>query len=169
MFSVKKAENSKSVIETINRLAWLAFPATYRGLLTPDQIVFMMNWMYSPANISGQMQNNHTYFICYWDSKECGYFSVEKQGEDLFHLQKIYLLPEFQGKGIGKLMFEKAVDFVKQSKSERAGKIELNVNRYNSKALKFYTKMGMKKIFEGDFDIGNGYLMTDYIMSLDVN
>ena len=66
-------------------------------------------------------------------------------------------------------MFEKAVDFVKQSKSERAGKIELNVNRYNSKALKFYTKMGMKKIFEGDFDIGNGYLMTDYIMSLDVN
>ena len=87
-----------------------------------------------------------------------------------------YVMPQEHGNHfdtkmlqIGKLMFEKAVDFVKQSKSERAGKIELNVNRYNSKALKFYTKMGMKKIFEGDFDIGNGYLMTDYIMSLDVN
>jgi hypothetical protein len=26
----------------------------------------------------------------------------------------------------------------------------------------------MKKIFEGDFDIGHGYLMTDYIMTLDI-
>lgn len=169
MFSVRKAENNKRDIETINRLAWLAFPATYRKLLAPEQIVFMMNWMYSPANISEQMRNSHTYFICYWDSKECGYFSVEKQGENLFHLQKIYLLPEYQGKGIGKLMFEKAVEYARQSKASSPAKIELNVNRYNSKALGFYSKMGMKKISEGDFDIGNGFLMTDYIMSLDIN
>ena len=169
MFIAIKAENNKRDIETINRLAWVAFPATYRKLLSPDQIVFMMDWMYSPANIAEQMRNNHTYFICYWDSKVCGYVSVEKQGEDLFHLQKIYLLPEFQGKGIGKMMFEKAVDFARQSKSTSTCRRELTVNRYNSKALDFYKRMGMRKSSEGDFDIGNGYLMTDYSMALDIN
>ena len=52
MFIAIKAENNKRDIETINRLAWVAFPATYRKLLSPDQIVFMMDWMYYPAKIA---------------------------------------------------------------------------------------------------------------------
>ena len=46
-------------------------------------------------------------------------------------------------------------------------RMELNVNR-NNKALGFYLHMGMKKASEGDFDIGNGFYMNDYIMSIDI-
>ena len=35
-------------------------------------------------------------------------------------------------------------------------------------ALGFYLHMGMKKVSEGDFDIGGGYYMNDYIMAIDV-
>ena len=101
MFSVKKAENSKSDIETINRLAWLAFPATYRGLLTPDQIVFMMNWMYSPANISGQMQNNHTYFICIGIQKNAGIFRLKSRERTCFISRKFICCPNFKVKELG--------------------------------------------------------------------
>ena len=45
--------------------------------------------------------------------------------------------------------------------------MELNVNR-NNKALHFYEKMGMRKLREGDFPIGNGYYMNDYIMGLNI-
>lgn len=45
--------------------------------------------------------------------------------------------------------------------------MELNVNR-NNKALQFYEYMGMRKLREGDFPIGNGYYMNDYIMGLDI-
>ena len=45
--------------------------------------------------------------------------------------------------------------------------MELNVNRGN-KALLFYERMGMRKLREGDFPIGNGYYMNDYIMGLDI-
>ena len=45
--------------------------------------------------------------------------------------------------------------------------MELNVNR-NNKALLFYERMGMRKLREGDFPIGNGYYMNDYIMGLDI-
>lgn len=43
----------------------------------------------------------------------------------------------------------------------------LNVNR-NNKALHFYEHKGMKKLREGDFPIGNGYYMNDYIMGLEL-
>lgn len=45
--------------------------------------------------------------------------------------------------------------------------LELNVNR-NNKALHFYEHMGMKKLREGDFPIGNGYYMNDYIMGKEI-
>lgn len=43
----------------------------------------------------------------------------------------------------------------------------LNVNR-NNRALHFYERMGMRKLREGDFPIGDGYYMNDYIMGLDI-
>lgn len=45
--------------------------------------------------------------------------------------------------------------------------MQLNVNRHNP-ALGFYKHMGMKKADEGDFPIGQGYYMNDYIMSIDL-
>jgi hypothetical protein len=46
-------------------------------------------------------------------------------------------------------------------------KLILNVNRYN-KAFTFYQKLGMEIAEEIDLEIGNGYYMNDYIMSLDL-
>ena len=46
-------------------------------------------------------------------------------------------------------------------------RMELNVNR-NNRALHFYERMGMRKLREGDFPIGDGYYMNDYIMGLDI-
>ena len=45
--------------------------------------------------------------------------------------------------------------------------MELNVNR-NNRALHFYERMGLRKLREGDFPIGDGYYMNDYIMGLDI-
>ena len=45
--------------------------------------------------------------------------------------------------------------------------MHLNVNR-NNKALQFYQHLGMEKVAEGDFHIGNGYYMNDYIMGLKI-
>ena len=36
------------------------------------------------------------------------------------------------------------------------------------RALHFYERMGMRKLREGDFPIGDGYYMNDYIMGLDI-
>ena len=139
MFTIRKATTADCAL--IQKLAQQIFPVTYKDILTPEQTDYMMEWMYSVDNIRKQMEEEgHIYFLAYEECEAAGYVSVQQQGEDLFHLQKIYVLPCL---------------------------MELNVNR-NNKALQFYEHMGMRKLREGDFPIGNGYYMNDYIMGLEI-
>lgn len=166
MFEIRKA--TLEDIPLINRLAWIVFPHTYKELLSIGQIDFMMDWMYSEKNLHKQMtEDGHIYFLAYQGDKPAGYLSIQPEGEHTYHLQKIYVLPEFQGMKLGKLLFRQAIQAIKELHPEPC-QMRLNVNRYNTKAVEFYQRMGMKKVFEGDFDIGHGYLMTDYIMALDI-
>ena len=166
MFEIKKA--TLEDIELINKLAWIVFPHTYKELLSSEQIEFMMDWMYSPTNLRKQItEDGHVYYLAFQGNTPAGYLSIQPEAEHIFHLQKIYVLPSFQGMKLGKLLFQQAIDGIKELHPEPC-QMRLNVNRYNTKAVEFYQRMGMKKIFEGDFDIGHGYLMQDYIMALDI-
>ena len=165
MFKIRKA--TLEDIEMINRLAWIVFPHTYKEILSPEQMEYMMDWMYSPENLHKQMtEDGHIYFLAFEGHEPAGYLSIQPEGEHTYHLQKIYVLPSFQGKKLGKLLFEQAIKAIKELHPEPC-QMRLNVNRQN-KALTFYEKMGMKKVDEGDFHIGNGYYMNDYIMGLDI-
>ena len=128
----------------------------------------MMDWMYSVNSLSEQMDEGHVYLIAYSENNEpLGYVSVNKEGNDIWHLQKIYVLPDIHGKGIGNFLFEQAISYIKEEEDNKPFKIQLNVNR-NNRAIGFYLKKGMQKIDEGDFPIGNGFYMNDYIMELNV-
>lgn len=165
MFTIRKATVADCLL--INQLAKEVFPATYRKILSPEQLDYMMEWMYAPSNLRKQMEEEgHVYFIALAEEEPCGYFSVQAQGEDLFHLQKIYVLPSFQGAHCGSFLFRKAIEYIKKV-HPGACFMELNVNRDNP-AVNFYKRMGMKVVHEGDFAIGNGYYMNDYIMGMDL-
>ncbi|MCI7139871.1 GNAT family N-acetyltransferase [Alistipes sp.] len=157
---------SEEAIGQIRAVAAVAFPATYRELLTSAQLDYMMEWMYSVESLRAQFRAGHVWFMAFACGEPCGYVSVERQGEALFHLQKIYVLPRFQGLGIGARLFRQAVAHVR---AEHPGHslMELNVNRRNP-ALHFYERMGMRRLREGDFPIGGGFYMNDYIMGLEI-
>lgn len=157
-------EASRADIPLIRRLAGEAFPATYGTILTPEQIDYMMEWMYSAASLLAQFDGGQRFFIAASGDEPCGYLSIERQGKRLFHLQKIYLLPGFQGRGLGRMLFLHAADTVR-SMAHGPCRMQLNVNRYNP-ALRFYERMGMVRVGEGDFPIGAGYFMNDFIMEL---
>jgi diamine N-acetyltransferase len=69
-------------------------------------------------------------------------------------------MPDNQGKGVGKAFVNAIADIARRNNND---KLLLNVNRYN-KAILFYEAIGFTKLREEDIDIGNGYLMEDYIM-----
>ena len=151
----------------IEELAQEIFRHTYREILSPEQTDYMMEWMYSQDSLKRQIgEEGHIYHIVYYGGEAVGYFSVQQQGERLWHLQKIYLRKGMQGKSVGKQMFMKAVEYIREN-SVLPATMELNVNRSNP-AVAFYEKMGMHKASQGDFHIGNGYYMNDYIMAMEI-
>lgn len=165
MFTIRKATTADCAL--IQKLAQQIFPVTYKDILTPEQTDYMMEWMYSLDNIRKQMEEEgHVYFLAYEECEAAGYVSVQQQREDLFHLQKIYVLPYYQGAHCGSFLFREAIKYIKEVHPGPC-LMELNVNRTN-KALQFYEHMGMRKLREGDFPIGNGYYMNDYIMGLEI-
>ena len=167
---IRRASNSD--LATIREMAEVVFRQTYRIILSPDQMDYMMEWMYSLPNLEKQVAHGHTYYIA-WDGQEPqGYLSVRKDsvdpdGTEVWHLEKIYVMPSAQGTGLGHKLLETAKQHVRDNKSSLKARIELNVNR-NNPAVGFYKHQGLTILRQGDFPIGNGYYMNDYIMGLDV-
>ena len=85
----------------------------------------------------------------------------------LFHLHKLYVLPCCQRQGLGRRLFHAAIAYAKSEAGGGRCRIELNVNRQN-KALDFYRREGMHIARTGDFPIGGGFYMNDYIMAIEL-
>lgn len=165
MYTIRKA--TLSDIPLLHHMAEQVFPDTYRQILTPAQIRYMMEWMYSPCNLRKQMEEEgHIYYLAFRGSEAAGYVSIRQEEENLFHLEKLYVLPRFRKDRIGQKLFGQALAAIRELHPSPC-RMELNVNRHNP-ALGFYEHMGMRKVREGDFPIGNGYYMNDYIMGMEL-
>ena len=66
MFTIRQAQADDCLL--INQLAANVFPATYKDILSQEQLEYMFDWMYAPQNIRKQMEEGHVYFIAY---EEC--------------------------------------------------------------------------------------------------
>ena len=175
MFTYRRATTDD--IELIRSIAKVAFPATYSTIISAEQIDYMMEWMYSAKKLQQEISGNITYLLAEVDGRTVGYlsFGPDEGAEDcaaaalsaaapgqgrLFHLHKIYLLPEAQGGGNGKRLFMAGE---REMRLAGATAFELNVNRGNP-ALGFYRHLGMQLSRSGDFDIGGGFFRNDHIM-----
>lgn len=151
----------------IRELASQVWAPTYRSILSEAQLDYMFEMMYATDSIRRQMTElGHQYFIVFADDSPAGYLSIEKTAENNYIFQKIYTLPALHGKGVGRFLFEQGVYYLK-SVHPTPFTIELYVNR-NNPAVGFYEHLGMKITATRDHDIGNGYFMNDYIMTMDV-
>jgi RimJ/RimL family protein N-acetyltransferase len=62
-----------------------------------------------------------------------------------------------------------ALTFIEaQAKELQLKKIELTVNKYNSSSIQVYEKMGFVTVDAIVQDIGNGYVMDDYVLEKSV-
>ena len=86
--TIRKATQDDAVL--INSMAMVVFPASYSDILSPGQLEYMLDWMYSVPNILKQMDEGHQYFLSE-DTDYVGYASVQRKGTDLFHLQNYML------------------------------------------------------------------------------
>ena len=152
-------------LQTIHDLAHVIWPDAFKDILSPEQISYMLDLMYSTNELQGLLEKEKHQFSLAFDNKVPVGFALHHPKEacfSIYRLSKIYIHPSKKGKGIGKEMIDYIVrDVVLQG----ASILELNVNKYNQ-AVGFYKKLGFNITGEEDIDIGGGYYMNDYIMQL---
>lgn len=157
----RKAEVSD--IELIQELALESWQVAYQSILSEEQIHYMLETMYSQSVLKSQLEaRNYYYFIVLGESKQpVGFLGFEHHYEPLTtKLHRIYLLPSMQGKGYG----SRSLEFLKQrTRNEKDTRIVLNVNKNNG-AKEYYEHNGFQIYDQGVFDIGNGFVMDDYLM-----
>src|SRR5688572_33433369 len=129
--------------EIIADIAEKTWPVTYGSILKPGQMRYMLDEIYSKSTLLNVMEDQTQTFILLKDNHNFeGFASYGPRSADpsIFKVHKLYVLPNNQGKGYGRLL----IDEIKTRTSNAGARtLDLNVNRYNP-AVKFYTKMGFK-------------------------
>ena len=155
-------------IKQIQNIVHITWPITYGEILSKEQLDYMLDLFYSDEALTDQYnKKEQLFYMIYEDGTNLGFIGIEHNysGKTATKIHKIYLLPETQGKGIGK----KVIDEIgKLALDNNSTALILNVNRFNS-ALGFYKKIGFEVVDEVNIDIGKGYLMEDYVMEKKLN
>lgn len=158
----------KQHIPAIKKLADYLWPKAFASILSAKQIEYMMEMMYSYDSLEKQMEQGHQYGIVRENDADIGYVSYEvsHNKSDKTKIHKLYISPEYQRQGMGKMM----VEYVAQRAIEANNNaLFLNVNKYNNGAIDFYKKHHFILIKEEEIDIGNGFIMDDFVFELALN
>ena len=151
--------NDEILIEKIEVIARQIWTEHYSPIIGIKQVNYMLDKFQSKEAMKRQMMQGYQYYAVLIEDLLIGYFSVQLRESSLF-LSKAYLLKDYRGKGI----FSTMMSFIEHLGNELgANQIELTVNKYNSGSHKVYEAKGFIREEEAVFDIGNGYVMDDYI------
>ncbi|MCR5120835.1 MAG: GNAT family N-acetyltransferase [Ruminococcus sp.] len=165
---------SDEELEALSRLADEIWHECYADIITDKQIDYMIDKYQSAAAMKAQIEDEgYHYFVLEIDGVPSGYFGLQKLGDtgDIYaadgirtmFLSKFYLRRELRGKGFGSQMFREIKRFTRKNGCEL---IKLTVNRNNVHAINVYKHIGMRVIDEKVTDIGEGFVMDDYIFGI---
>ncbi|MBD5159938.1 MAG: GNAT family N-acetyltransferase [Ruminococcus sp.] len=161
MISIEKIKTDNELRE-IAVLAEKIWHECFVGIISAGQIDYMVEKFQSFGAMKNQTETQDYYYMAVRNNGSlCGYIGVKPENDDRFFLSKLYLHESARGMGTASLMLAKVFE-----EARNAGKksVYLTVNKYNSHAVKVYKKTGFVIIDSVVTDIGNGYVMDDYIM-----
>ncbi|PSR14778.1 MAG: GNAT family N-acetyltransferase [Bacteroidetes bacterium] len=146
--------------QQIADLATVIWTDHYVPIVGVGQIVYMLEKFQSASAIVQQVQEGTAYFILRHGDDSAGYFSYYPKGESLF-LSKLYVLSAFRGQGLAKMAI---ASIAAAAAALECRRITLTVNKNNTGSIQAYEKMGFTKVEAIVLDIGQGYVMDDYLM-----
>lgn len=132
----------------------------YREMISQEQIDYMLNMMYNPKRIQQDLKEGYVWEFIKHNEVIIGYLAYVIKDDNRVFLSKIYLKSKVQGLGFGKASLERVINYAKEHNCKA---VYLTVNRGNKKGIRAYKKARFSIIAEENFDIGNGFIMDDYI------
>ena len=152
-------------MDTVAHLAEVIWTEHYPPIIGQAQVDHMLRTVHSREAIEAEVESKgYEYFLILSGREPVGYISVQKRDNSLF-LSKIYLLSRERGSGFGR----RAIEFVRElALSQGVNKISLTVNKDNAGSISAYEKMGFAITGDICIDIGEGFVMDDYVMEMGI-
>lgn len=146
-------------LNTISNLAHEIWNQHYISIIGKEQVDYMLDKMYNLESLTDQLLNKkHVFYLINLDNLNIGFISISSENKNDFFLHKFYINQNKANSGIGTETF-KQIESLLVPKT-----LTLTVNRQNFKSINFYFKNGFAIQSVEDFDIGNGFLMNDFVM-----
>lgn len=149
--------------EPLARLADTIWRAHYGPLIGLAQVEYMLKGRYTPEKLRAYLDASDRWLrLLKLDGERIGYCSyalTATPGE--MKLEQLYLLEAFKGRGLGGLMLRHVEA---EARAHGCGTLMLTVNKGNTDSIAVYKKSGFTVREEAVFDIGQGFVMDDYVM-----
>jgi diamine N-acetyltransferase len=142
----------------VAELAYRVWPHAYAGVLSAEQIANILGSIYTPANLTAEMAAGHRFWGAFDAAAALGFASGYRDG-DVVWLKKLYVLPEAQGRGVGRALLETVAGAF-----GRAAQMRLFVNSGNTAAQDFYRRRGFVLAETRPVQMGD-YAFTDFIFA----
>jgi len=152
----------------ISALSKETFYAAFHAQNTKADMDMFLAQSFAVADTEHELSDgNHVFYLAYDGEVLMGY-AVLRAGkpfltyssDEVIEISRLYLLPEFKGKGVGKLLMEQCLATAKQQHKKV---IWLGVWEHNPHAIAFYQSFGFEKCGEHDFVLGTD-VQTDWLM-----
>ena len=144
----------------LGQTIWLAH---YTKIISVEQINYMLAGRYTPQELRKYLASDDRWLdLLSVGSRHVGYCSYARTATaGGMKLEQLYLLQRFQGRGLGGFMLRHVED---RTRGFGLKVLSLQVNKHNVDAIAVYRKAGFTLRAEAVFDIGNGFVMDDYVM-----
>jgi ribosomal protein S18 acetylase RimI-like enzyme len=151
-------------VPEIQRLAHEIWHAHYPGIITTEQIDYMLERGYATRALEALVAGPASGIeLALADGRRVGFaawYATDTPGEA--KLDKLYVLQAYQRRGAGALLIARVED---GARAAGASTLVLNVNKQNAQAVAAYRKHGFAIREAVEVDIGNGFVMDDYVMA----
>lgn len=161
-----------SDLPVLREIAYRTYAEAYRHLNTPENMQAYLDYAFDPQYLRAQLLNSQSsFFFLYVDGCLAGYLKLNEHDAqtDLkdpagLEIERIYVVKDFQGRGLGRLLAQQALEFARARHKAFAW---LSVWLKNPGAIEFYRKLGFQPAGTRFFVMGDER-QEDYIMRLDL-
>lgn len=152
-------------LKTIASVADEIWHQHFTPIIGEAQVDYMVEKFQSYPALKSQTENEgYEYFLFLKGNTPCGYIGVHAEEQSLF-LSKLYIREAFRGQHLATRGLRFLIDLCRERSLE---KIWLTCNKYNDNTLQIYDHLGFQITDEQVADIGNGFVMDDYILTYEI-
>ena len=160
-------------LETLRAIAYHTFDEAFGHQNDPVNMDAYLEAAFSKAKLEAELRDPRSaFFFLYNDDVLAGYVKVNEgdaqtdlQDPEALEIERIYVLRDLQGLGLGKALLGKAMEIARKKKKKS---VWLGVWEKNQNAIAFYTHNGFSSFATHDFFMGKER-QTDHLMRREVS